>query len=112
MIYRAFLALALLFSLGWSIQPVAAQAIQPAQTVPIAQPAAGAIYTSPVAGAQNVNLETGIAVRLSPKLSAAALSAAQFTVSGSKSGSHAGSVTLSDDGITLVYKPNSGMVRS
>jgi len=62
-------------------------------------------YVSPRPDAILVMAKTTIAVRHGDELDAASLSADQFTVEGSMSGAHSGSVLLADDLKTVIFTP-------
>jgi hypothetical protein len=63
-------------------------------------------YYSPLANAQYVSKATTLAVRYGTTLSNQNVSALEFTVQGSKSGTHSGQITLADDQKTVVFKPD------
>lgn len=64
------------------------------------------IYTSPAAGALHISPTTALAVRQGSPFDGRRLSSSFFAVTGSKSGSHSGTVRLSDDQLTLLYYPD------
>jgi hypothetical protein len=63
-------------------------------------------YVSPVPGSRNVSPLNHIVLRDGRDLDAASLSGSAVSVTGSRSGSHAGRLVLSDDGRTLVFLPH------
>lgn len=91
-ILAVVLALSCLF--GLVLTPTTADAAQPFT------------YVSPAAGARHVSPTTSLAFRQGSPFAASDVSAAYFSVAGSRSGTHSGTVTLSDDGLTIVYYPD------
>src|SRR5262249_12897920 len=76
---------------------------------PAAPPAAAArdfAYLSPLPGSQRVSPGNNIAIRPGSPLDGASVSAAQLTVTGSRSGAHAGRLRLAGDGRTIVFRPD------
>jgi hypothetical protein len=74
-------------------------------TTPIVSQTGAVVYLSPSAGATWVLPQTAIALRYNSDVMADALQPSQFQVVGSQSGPHAGTVTLSDDQRTIIFKP-------
>jgi len=64
------------------------------------------IYSYPVRNAVSVSSKTAIGVRYSQTISRSLLSNASFSVIGSKSGVHQGSVDLAEDGRTVIFTPS------
>ena len=62
-------------------------------------------YYSPLKNAEYVSTGATIVVRYGPVLSAQNVAGVEFTVQGSKSGSHAGQVVLAEDHKTVIFKP-------
>ena len=63
-------------------------------------------YQSPVAGAEYVMPATTIIIRVSEKVDRASLARKLFSVTGTASGRHTGSIILSDDERTVIFKPD------
>lgn len=62
-------------------------------------------YLSPVPGSRLVSPQNNVALRLGTPLEASSVSAALLSVTGSRSGAHAGQLQLTADGLTLVFRP-------
>ncbi len=62
------------------------------------------LYLSPTPGSQHVSPHNNIVVRSHHDLDAAAIKSVTLTVAGARSGPHAGTLTLSDDVRTLVFR--------
>src|SRR5215831_17701542 len=63
-------------------------------------------YLSPLPGSQRVSPGNNIAIRPGSPLEPASVAAAQLTVTGSRSGAHAGRLRLASDGRTIVFRPD------
>lgn len=63
------------------------------------------VYISPSLASERILPETTIAIRYQPKVIPARVAPALFTVSGDRSGLHAGVTTVSDDHMTILFKP-------
>src|SRR5262249_27641946 len=64
-------------------------------------------YLSPLPGSQRVSPGNNVAIRPGMPLDAASVAAASLTVTGSRSGAHAGRLRLAGDGRTIVFRPDS-----
>ena len=63
-------------------------------------------YLAPAPGARLVSPWNNVVIRQGATLDAATVTSAAVTVSGTRSGVHAGRLVLSDDGRTLVFRPD------
>jgi hypothetical protein len=63
-------------------------------------------YVSPAPDSRWVSAQNNIAIRPGGVLDAGAISAGRFTVTGSASGVHSGSVVLADDARTVIFTPD------
>ncbi|HEX9006554.1 MAG TPA: aryl-sulfate sulfotransferase [Bacteroidota bacterium] len=66
------------------------------------------IYLSPLPGAAHVSTASGLIMRFGVPVDPASLTAARLQVVGSASGTHDGSLSLSDDGETVLFAPAQG----
>ena len=64
------------------------------------------VYTYPLNNSTNVSPETSIGIRYSDMLSSLSINAGMFSVTGSFSGIHTGSVKLALDKVTVIFKPD------
>ncbi len=69
------------------------------------------VYQFPIQGAKYIKPEANLILRASVEVSPFSISAANFNVKGSISGSHDGKVILADDGRTIIFKPFTHFVR-
>lgn len=69
-------------------------------------PSRSLTYVNPRPGAQHVSPTTSLAIREGAPLSSAATTLDLFVVTGSESGRHSGTTTLSDDSRTLLFYPD------
>jgi len=90
----------------WLVLAFLLAPFQPFAPASAASPAAALRFLSPVDGARWVLPGSMVTLRLDGALNPRSLSAAEFTVTGSTSGRHSGSVQLATDGQTFSFKPD------
>lgn len=69
-------------------------------------------YTSPRAGATLVSAMTTIGIRNGERVEEMSVTPALFSIEGAATGVHDGEAILADDGLTVIFKPNSHFVPS